>query len=114
MLGSAIYIFCIQPLGEAVVGGTPTNMNLSFTVDDQPSGSYSSTGMPGSAGFMPNQNVLSLSGLSDHPHQLVVNVGDDSVFLFDYLVYTYNSIGSITALPSSTTAPPTATIPGTR
>ncbi|KAF8809964.1 hypothetical protein BYT27DRAFT_7187290 [Phlegmacium glaucopus] len=96
--GSAIYIFCIQPPVGAAVNGTPTNMNLSFTLDNQPSGTFFSPGNPGSTGFLLNQSVLSLSGLSDEPHQLVVNVGDDSVFLFDRFIYTDNS----------TTSPPTA------
>jgi len=102
MLGSAIYIFCIQPLGEAAVNGTPTNMNLYFTLDNQPSGNFSSTGTPGSTGFLPSQNVLSLNGLSNEPHQLVVNVGDDSVFLFDRLIYTDDSVRNV---PSSTSPP---------
>jgi len=109
--GTAIYMYCIKPLGENPVdsNATPTNMNLSFTIDNQLlSHTFFSTGTPGTTGFSPNTNVMSLSGLSDQPHQLVVYVGDDSVLLFDHLVYTDGSVGnstSATALPTSTTSP---------
>ena len=86
MIGTAIYLFSIQPPTEAPVGGTPTNTNLSFTLDNQPAGNFSPTET--STEYVPNTNVLSLDGLANQLHQLVVTVGDDSVFLFDYLIYT--------------------------
>jgi len=70
-------------------------VNLSFTLDNRPAGNFYPT--PTNTEFLPNQIVLSLDGLSDQPHQLVVTVGDDSVFLFSGLIYTAgNSMTSTT------------------
>lgn len=93
-LGTAIYLFCIQPPNAASVGGTPANTNLSFTLDNQVVGNFSP--METITEFLPNQNVLSLDSLSDQLHQLVVTVGDDSVFLFSSLIYTNRSAGNPT------------------
>jgi hypothetical protein len=68
------------------------NSNLFFTLDNQPAGNFSPTVM--STEFLQNTSVLSLDGLSNQPHQLVVTVGNDSVFLFDYLIYTNSSAGT--------------------
>jgi hypothetical protein len=93
--GTAIYLFCIEPPSNASVGGTPTNINLSFTLDNQPAGNFSPTTI--NTEFLPNQNVLSLAGLSNQPHQLVVTLGENSVFLFSGLIYTNGSAGNSTS-----------------
>lgn len=101
MSGTAIYLFCIQPPSNASAGGTPTTMNLSFTLDNQPAGNFLPTET--NTEFLLNQNVLSLVGLSDQLHQLVVTLGDDSVFLFSGLIYTNGSAGNSTSSAPHTT-----------
>lgn len=39
-------------------------------------------------GMVDGVNVFTLEGLSQAPHVLLVNVGMNSVFLFDYMIYT--------------------------
>ena len=100
MLGTAIYIFSILPSTEFRLGDTPTNMDLSFTLDNQPIGNF----IAGSnLDYQPSTNVLSLDGLSNQPHQLVVSVGENSIFIFDYLIYTNSSAG----VSAPSTAQPT-------
>lgn len=38
--------------------------------------------------FLPNVNVFAVSELEDTQHNLVVNVGVDSVLLLDYIIFT--------------------------
>ncbi|KAF8153766.1 hypothetical protein B0H34DRAFT_719065 [Crassisporium funariophilum] len=114
--GSAIYLFCYQP-NSVASGSTPTNMNLSFTLDNVASGVFKHVPSAGGADFTPNTTVFARTGLPEGLHQLVVTVGQDSVFLFDYLVYTSqdepsktgNSSGTATTTPLGQT-PPSQTI----
>lgn len=55
--------------------------------------------------YQPNINVFSASGLDDTGHSLVVNVGVDSVFLFDYVVYTIGKSDPTPPGSIATTAP---------
>jgi hypothetical protein len=105
--GSAIYVYGIQPLGvaTAATNNTPTNMNLTFTLDSEPMGDFKTTGSPTSAGYNSNQSVFSRSDLEEAPHELVIHVGQNSTFIFDYLVYstvntTTTSAGASTPSPS--------------
>jgi len=100
--GSAIYLFGIQPLGVPDVNGPPTSTNLSFSLDKQPAGSFKYVGSPDTSAFRADTPVLSLSGLEERQHRLVVTVGQGSTFLFDYLVYT----SMADAKGSSTSTPP--------
>ncbi|EJD05044.1 uncharacterized protein FOMMEDRAFT_154211 [Fomitiporia mediterranea MF3/22] len=97
--GTAIYIFAVLPLFPAPPNTTPTFTNLSFTLDGSPHGSFTfrpdptATGTPtvnssASDKFQSNVNVFSVAGLEDTAHSLIVNVGVDSVFLLDYVMYT--------------------------
>lgn len=104
-LGTAIYIFGIQPLGVADGDDTPTNMDLAFSIDNRPSEYFKSSGTPGASGFQPNMNVFSGSDLEDGQHRLVVTVGPNSSFLFDHLVYT--STTEANASGTSTSGLPT-------
>lgn len=74
-----------QHIPQAIVNGTPT---VNSPVDQK---------------FISNFPVFSASDLDNTNHTVVVNVGIDSVFLFDYAVYTtLGSSGSVTAsAPSS-------------
>jgi hypothetical protein len=67
-------------------------MNLSFVLDNVPYTPYihtipSSTSDPSQAAFTSNQTVFFAEGLEMTEHELVVNVGEESTFIFDYLVY---------------------------
>ncbi|KAI5120245.1 hypothetical protein M0805_007549 [Coniferiporia weirii] len=111
--GTAIYLFAIMPLFPAPPNTTPTTTNLSFTLDGTPRGQLlfqpdaTKAGTPTvnsttAEKFLPGVSVFSSSGLDDMAHSLVVNVGADSVFLFDYAVYTAGASDSVS---STTTAP---------
>lgn len=66
----------------------PTTVNLTFTLDDQTFDPYHHTGDSSKSGFLPNVNVFFADGLANAPHTVRVDIGPNSVFLFDYLVYT--------------------------
>ena len=94
-----MYIFAILPLFPAPPNTTPTFTNLSFILDGAPHGSFvyrpdatvpgtPTVDSPNSNKYQPNVNVFTASGLEDAEHSLIVNIGVDSVFLLDYIVYT--------------------------
>ncbi|KAF8883887.1 hypothetical protein CPB84DRAFT_1789634 [Gymnopilus junonius] len=91
--GYAISIYSSQPLGAADVStnSTPTNMNLTFSLDNQSMGDFKNVGSALSTGFLQNKSIFSRSNLDDTPHQLVIHVGQNSSFIFDYLVYSTNA-----------------------
>ena len=98
-LGTAIYIFAILPPTEFSSAGTPTNTNLLFTLDNKSVGNFSS----GTTANFTSTNVLSQHGLPNQLHQLVVTVGNDSIFIFDHLIYTNSSaIDSASSTPQPT------------
>lgn len=97
--GTAIYLFSIIPLFPAPANTTPTSTNLSFALDGQPHGRFIHLPDATTAGtptvnsstvdkFLPNVTVFVATALNDTNHTLVVSIGDDSVFLFDYAIYT--------------------------
>ena len=101
---TAKYLFTILPVpptefrSRNTVTRPPTNTNLSFTLDNQPAGNFFSGT---ESDNQPSTNVLSLDGLSNQLHQLVVTVGDNSIFIFDYLIYTNSS--AVNSAPQPTT-----------
>ncbi|RPD60915.1 hypothetical protein L227DRAFT_86978 [Lentinus tigrinus ALCF2SS1-6] len=108
--GSAVYVYALIPLGAAKANSTPTFMNLTFTVDSHPAGTYQHTGTASAAGFLPSQ-VFGQTGLTEAPHSLTMQVGPDSVLLLDYIVYTQGSLADAgdgsnsTSVSSSSSAP---------
>lgn len=86
--GTAIYIYCLLPEAAAPPNTMPTTVNLTFTLDDQTFDPYHHTGDSSKSGFLPNVNVFFADGLANAPHTVRVDIGPNSVFLFDYLVYT--------------------------
>ncbi|KAI0270583.1 hypothetical protein BC834DRAFT_521251 [Gloeopeniophorella convolvens] len=100
--GSAIYLYCILPLGlPPNPNSTPTFMNLSFTLDNQSAGSFLHTGAANTGGFQPNVSVFSRTGLADSAHTLLVNLGPDSVFLFDFYVFSQADGSNFGSPPAS-------------
>ena len=59
-------------------------MNLTFTLDSEPAGNFLHDSSATNHGFQPRVAVFSQGGLSDATHTLLVNLGPNSVFLFDY------------------------------
>jgi len=69
-------------------------MNLTFTLDGKRHGGF--THNPNSTSFsnpqyVSNFPVFSAEGLGDGEHSIVVTVGPDTVFLFDYALVTQNA-----------------------
>lgn len=88
-------------------------MNLTFTLDNashgqflsQPSAANPNTPTaqsPNSEKYSPNFPVFTATGLNDTSHTLVINVGADSVLLFDRAVITQSQKDSASGI---TTAP---------
>lgn len=88
VIGTAVYIYCLLPEAAAPPNTMPTTVNLTFTLDDQTFDPYHHMGDSSKSGFLPNINVFFADGLSNAPHTVRVDIGPNSVFLFDYLVYT--------------------------
>ncbi|KAI0050755.1 hypothetical protein FA95DRAFT_1581004 [Auriscalpium vulgare] len=109
--GTALYIYCLLPLRlPPSSNSTPTLTNLTFTLDNQPAGAFLHNGSAAGSGFQPNTSVLSVSGLPDAQHTLQISIGPDSVFLFDYYVFTQEdgeNSGSTTSSSSRPSAPAT-------
>lgn len=101
--GSAVYVFALIPLGTAPANSTPTHMNLTYTLDNQPAGSFTHNGTSSASGFLPSTAVFSSSGLGEGPHTLTMHVGPDSVFLLDYIKYSQEDAQSGSA-PSATSS----------
>ncbi|KAE9406860.1 hypothetical protein BT96DRAFT_1014553 [Gymnopus androsaceus JB14] len=106
--GSAVYLFCIEPLSIPSSPASPTTMNLSFTLDGIPSGTFFHEGSSSALGFTSNVPVLSLENLIQDPHVLLVNLGRNSVFAFDYMIYT-TGLATTSLTPTSIPVPPTST-----
>ncbi|KAK7045960.1 hypothetical protein VNI00_006955 [Paramarasmius palmivorus] len=88
--GTAVYLYAILPLLPTTSPfSTPTTTNVSFTLDNQSYGNYTSEPTAGSSeAFSGSVPVLALGNLTEEPHVLLVTVAPDSVFIFDYMVYT--------------------------
>jgi hypothetical protein len=101
---------CLLPLGVPPgANNTPTSTNLTFTLDGQPVGAFLHNGSPDQSGFQPNATVFAQQSLSPSQHTLRIDLGPDSVFLLDSVVFTQgevsNSTGGGGSSSSSNTAP---------
>ena len=90
---------------------TPTFMNLTYTLDSKPAGTYLHNGSltAPNTDYASSVVVFQRTGLAFSPHTLTVSVGPDSVFLLDYIVYSQEDMfdsnstsGSSSSTPSST------------
>ncbi|KAF9468346.1 hypothetical protein BDZ94DRAFT_782002 [Collybia nuda] len=86
--GSAVYLYCIQPLGIPGVGAAPTSMDLNFILDNNLVGNFSHQGSESASGYASHVNVFAQANLTEALHTLRVDVGLGSAFLFDYMIYT--------------------------
>lgn len=95
-------MYCIQPLGAGDADALPTTMNVSFSMDNNPAGSFVHRGSQSASGFSPNVTVFAMAGLPEIPHVLQIQLQPNSVFIFDYLIYTHTVQFGVTS-----SAPPT-------
>ncbi|CAL1697696.1 unnamed protein product [Somion occarium] len=93
--GSAVYVFGLIPLFPAAANNTPTFVNLTYTLDSQPAGDFSHSGTqspvsptPAPSAFQQSVPIFARTGLPEGFHALTINVGPDSVFLLDYIIYS--------------------------
>ncbi|KAK7035582.1 valine-trna ligase [Favolaschia claudopus] len=89
--GTAIYVFCIQPLGLSTSPTLPTTMNATFSVDGVQENPFFHGGSASASGFAYQSNVLSKQGLSDGPHRLKIDLAPNTVFILDYILVTQNA-----------------------
>ncbi|KAJ7097259.1 hypothetical protein B0H15DRAFT_35317 [Mycena belliarum] len=90
--GTSINVFCI--LANTIPGGAGTRTDLAFLLDGSPQAPFSHR-PDSTSGYLYNQNVLSVSGLAQASHRLVVssNLPPDAnatLMLFDYAQYTFD------------------------
>ncbi|KAG7088156.1 hypothetical protein E1B28_012178 [Marasmius oreades] len=102
--GTAVYLYSILPQSGVVPSDSQsqTTVNLTFSLDNQPSGSffYVSTNTTSSSSAESDSLVLALRNLSEQPHVLVATVAPGSIFLLDYMVYT-TTLDDFAAQPTS-------------
>lgn len=110
--GSAIYVFALVPMFAAPANTTPTFMNLTYTLDSQPAGTFTHTGSPTApnTSYSPSVVVFQKTGLPASVHSLTVSVGPDSVFLLDYIVYSQDSDFESTGNTTSGGSSPSPTV----
>lgn len=80
-------------------------MNLSFTLDNQPSGDFYSIGRPGATGFNLRVPVFIKRDLEESSHYFIAHVGRNSTFLLDYIVYTSMANATVGGTPTSLVSP---------
>ncbi|KAJ7634704.1 hypothetical protein FB45DRAFT_472363 [Roridomyces roridus] len=108
--GTAIYLFCVVP---NTVPLTTTFVDLKFTLDGAPVGTY--THVPDSSSDILYQvPVLSTQNLNNTPHTLIAETAGNSLFIFDFAIYTFDDSppkvsASGPGLSSSVSTQPTST-----
>lgn len=122
--GTAVYVYFIVP---NFVPRTATYVNLSFLIDNVLYNQYEHVPDPNSTTIMYNTLVFHTTDLVNTNHNIEVRASgsNESVLLFDNMIYTVDEAdqisaplgsGSSTALPTSTNSPtpsPPNTLPGT-
>ncbi|KAJ7166724.1 hypothetical protein C8R46DRAFT_1219116 [Mycena filopes] len=115
--GTAVYIFCIQPLGLVTSPAAPPSlMNVSFSLDGALISTFVHQGSPTASGFSASVNVFAKSGLVDGPHALQLSLAPKSVFILDYMVVTQNAediaSSSSSSIPTSLAVSSPTSTPG--
>jgi len=101
--GVAVYAFCI--LANDLNGGGP-GTHLSFFIDDQSVGNFTHNPDSTAASYEYHQLVYSNESLSNAPHNLrLEQTGtQNSIMLFDYVIYTSTSSDTATSSSSGQSA----------
>ncbi|KAJ7906333.1 hypothetical protein B0H13DRAFT_1619514, partial [Mycena leptocephala] len=82
--GTAIYLFCVVP---NTIPFATTLVDLKFTLDGALIGTY--THIPGSsADILYSVPVLSSQDLNNEAHTLIAETASNSLFVFDFAMYT--------------------------
>jgi hypothetical protein len=93
ILGTAIYLYALSAKEAPSNSLVPKNINLRFTLDHQSYPSYQNTNSLSSGSGSDDEpnaiNVLAVEGLKHLPHVLVVSLEPNSLFAFDYMVYSH-------------------------
>ncbi|KAJ7500783.1 hypothetical protein B0H11DRAFT_2189203 [Mycena galericulata] len=103
--GTAVYVYCIQPLKLATAPAPPSLMNVSFSIDSIPQTPFTRQGSATGSGFASGVNVLAAEGLTDGPHALKLNLQPNSALLLDYIIVTQNAPNSAPPLAAQTSVP---------
>ncbi|PIL26793.1 hypothetical protein GSI_11129 [Ganoderma sinense ZZ0214-1] len=108
--GSAVYVFNILP---NTLPSTITLANITFSIDGEDVGRFIRS-PDSSSTILYDQLVYHNATLNDGPHSLAMTAGDNSLVLFDYLLYTTQSDDSTTGTTSekssSSSAPASAIV----
>lgn len=98
-------MFALVPSFAAQANSTPTFVNVTSTLDSQLAGSFLHHGTPGTntTSYETSVPIFAKTGLPEGPHTLKMNVGPDSVFLLDYIVYTEQD-GTASTAPNAGTS----------
>ncbi|KAJ7174113.1 hypothetical protein C8R43DRAFT_977127 [Mycena crocata] len=107
--GTAVYIYCIQPLGidpasKMTSTFSPSLMNVTFSLDDTPSSTFVHQGSSG-GGFTSDVNVFSRQNLADGLHTLKLNLAPNSVFILDFVVVTKDMLDTLPGSSAAQTSP---------
>ncbi|KAI1786426.1 hypothetical protein LXA43DRAFT_55488 [Ganoderma leucocontextum] len=101
--GSAVYVFNILP--NTLPDSTLTSASISFSIDGEDAGTF--TRSPDSSStILYNQLVYHNTALNDGLHILIMTPGDNSLTLFDYLLYTTQGDDTSSANLTSNNIPP--------
>jgi hypothetical protein len=88
-IGTAIWVYGIVP---NTIGATDTNMNVRFTLDDDPRFADEFLHLPNITNVLDyDYKLYSRQGLANSEHSLVMTLApgrDGVVLLFDYAIYT--------------------------
>ncbi|KAJ7464455.1 hypothetical protein FB451DRAFT_439302 [Mycena latifolia] len=105
--GTGIDVFCIL---ANTLPNTVTRTDLVFLLDGASQQPYSHLPDSTTSDYAYNQRVLSVSGLAQASHQLVISTnapsGSGTLFLFDYARYTFDNGVSDPPPPPSPPPPP--------
>jgi hypothetical protein len=92
--GTAVYLFGLLPPSSAVNSSIPSSAFLTFAIDNKTlAGLLPDGASPISSNTNPQINVpfFKAENLAQGDHSLTVTLGDNTIFVFDYLVVTTDS-----------------------
>ncbi|KAJ7740906.1 hypothetical protein DFH07DRAFT_1064075 [Mycena maculata] len=104
-IGTAVYIYCIQPLGLTVFPAPPSLMNVTLSIDNTSLSTFVHQGTAAGSGFASGVNVFAKMGLTDGPHALQLNLAPNSALILDYIVVTQNVPDSSSVVAAETIQP---------
>ncbi|KZV91862.1 hypothetical protein EXIGLDRAFT_86287 [Exidia glandulosa HHB12029] len=100
--GTAVYVYCIVPDGAD--GDHITKSDLTFTIDDQPVGTFTRTPTGEPVSFLFNHLVFAHDGLGEGTHHLVISSPPNGALLLDYVQVTSPEVETTTTASVSSTA----------